>query len=217
MPGTVEHLAPVVPPPEGVLPGDLGDVADHPMRRVTEQLAGDEASWSSAQAEQVASAFDALAAGWDQHPRADRDAPLLDALDRGSVPVGGTCLEVGSGTGLVTPTLVERFARVLCVDPAREMLRRAPAGVGHRIRADGARLPLPDAVVDVAVLVNAFLFPVELSRVLVPDGVVVWVNSRGPGTPIHLGADQVVGAMPGAWRAVASTAGAGSWAVVRKV
>jgi SAM-dependent methyltransferase len=189
------------------------------MRRVTEQLATDPSSWTAEQARQVAAAFDALAAGWEQQTRGGRHAPLLDALDRGASdgPVSGrVCLEVGSGTGLVTPTLVARFGLVVCVDPAWEMVRRAPADVGHRLLADGAHLPLPGGSVDVAVLVNAFLFPTELDRVLRADGSIVWVNSRGPATPIHLSAERVVGALPGRWRATASTAGAGTWAVLRR-
>ena len=46
-------------------------------------------------------------------------------------------------------------------------------------------------------LVNCFLFPDEVDRVLAPDGVVVWVNSSGAETPIHLPSDDVVAALPG--------------------
>jgi hypothetical protein len=42
---------------------------------------------------------------------------------------------------------------------------------------------------------------------------VVWVNSRGTGTPIHLLASEVDAALPGAWTGVASTAGWGTWSV----
>ena len=59
------------------------------------------------------------------------------------------------------------------------MLLRQPADVGHRVLADGARPPAPDAAADAVVLVNCFLFPDEVDRVLAPDGVVVWVNSSG--------------------------------------
>ena len=56
---------------------------------------------------------------------------------------------------------------------------------------------------------NCFLFPAEVDRVLAPDGVVVWVNSSGAETPIHLPPDDVVAALPGGGTGVQSTAGVG--------
>ena len=61
-----------------------------------------------------------------------------------------------------------------------------------------------------------FLFPAEVDRVLAPEGVVVWVNSRGSETPIHLTADEVDRALPGHWDGVASRAGWGTWSVHRR-
>ena len=49
----------------------------------------------------------------------------------------------------------------------------------------------------------------EVDRVLAPDGVVVWVNSSGPQTPIYLSVDDVVSRLPGTWDGVASQAGEG--------
>jgi hypothetical protein len=99
---------------------------------------------------------------------------------------------------------------------ALEMLLRAPAQPGHRMLADGAELPLVDGRASAVVLVNCFLFPAEVDRVLGPDGVVVWVNSSGGSTPIHLPADDVLAALPGAWHGAESEAGWGSWAVLRR-
>jgi len=82
-----------------------------------------------------------------------------------------------------------------------------------RVQGDASRLPTPDGAVDVLVLANAFLFPAEVERALSPTGVVVWVNSRGTGTPIHLLATEVDAALPGEWAGVASTAGWGTWSV----
>ena len=80
--------------------------------------------------------------------------------------------------------------------------------------ADGARLPLADGAADAVVLVNCFLFPAEVDRVLAPDGVVVWVNSSGAETPIHLPPDDVVDGAPGpvGGRAVPARA-SGIWCV----
>ena len=67
---------------------------------------------------------------------------------------------------------------------------------------------------DAIVLVNCFLFPDEVDRVLAPGGVVVWVNSSGSETPIHLPPQDVVEALPGRWEGVESTAGIGIWSVL---
>ena len=144
---------------------------------------------------------------------------MADALDRGlaaapSPALRSTCVEIGSGTGFATGLLAERFPMVLAVDLSAAMLARAPRGPGHRVRADAAHLPVADRSVDVAVLVNALLFPTELCRVLESHAVVVWVNTSGDQTPIHLPADDVAAALPGDWDGVASTAGSGTWCVV---
>ncbi len=122
---------------------------------------------------------------------------------------GDVCVELGSGIGAYTPSLASRWGRVLATEVSLEMLRLAPAEVGHRVLADGARLPLAGGAAAAVVLVNCFLFPDEVDRVLAPDGVVVWVNSSGAETPIHLPSDDVVAALPGRWEGVQSTAGLG--------
>lgn len=206
------RLGPEPPPPAA----DQAHNRDHPMRRVTEAVVAEPASWTAERAAGVASVFDELAGGWDDRfGSGSHRVPLIDALDRGGV-TGRRVVEVGSGTGLATQVLAERFGSVLAADLSIEMLRRAPADVGFRVRADGARLPLKDGWADVVVLVNAFLFPDEVARVLDGTGAVVWVNSIGDRTPIHLPADRVVAALPGAWDAVASAAGEGTWCVARR-
>jgi hypothetical protein len=87
---------------------------------------------------------------------------------------------------------------------------------GPRILGDAARLPVHDGSIDAAVLVNALLFPLEIDRVLAPDGALLWVNTRGDETPIHLPPDDVDAAMPGEWSGLAAEAGAGLWAVLRR-
>ena len=96
------------------------------------------------------------------------------------------------------------------------MLLRAPAEPGHRVLADGARLPLADGAASAVVLVNCFLFPAEVDRVLGPDGVVVWVNSSGvadadppPGRGRRRGAARPVDR---AWRAARARASGASCA-----
>ena len=65
-------------------------------------------------------------------------------------------------------------------------------------------------------LVNALLFPAEVARVLAPGGALVWVNSLGDATPIHLSAADVAKALPGGWGGPASDAGWGTWCVLRR-
>ena len=115
---------------------------------------------------------------------------------------GDVCVELGSGIGAYTPLLARRWRRVVATEVSHEMLRLAPRDVGHRVLADGARLPMVPASADAVMLVNCFLFPDEVARVLAPGGVVVWVNSSGSETPIHLPPEDVVEALPGRWEGV---------------
>jgi SAM-dependent methyltransferase len=189
---------------------------EHPIRKVTRQIAFEPGAWTAERSAKVRAVFDGLAEGWPEKNRPGRLDALRDALARGGVPEGGLCVELGSGTGFATPLLVERFARVLAVDLSQEMLRRADPAVGLRLRADGARLPVADGSVRALVLMNAFLFPEEVRRVLAPGGVVVWVNSSGDETPIHLPAEDVERALGEGFDGVASEAGGGTWSVHRR-
>lgn len=216
MPGPITHLDPVDAPPDG-RPDDPYAAGDHPMRRVTEQVAGDPASWRDDQRREVAGFFDELAPEWHTRAGPDRDRAMIDAFGRGVPPaLQGAAAEVGSGIGLTSPTVAARFTPALAVEIAPEMLRRSPAGPAHRVLADGAHLPVPDGSLAAVVLMNAFLFGPECDRVLGPGGVVVWINSRGPLTPIHLPAEAVVEALPGRWEATASSTGPATWCVATR-
>ena len=190
---------------------------DHPMRKVTRQVAFD-GGWAPARAEKVAALFDGMASEWDQPRRAadERWSALRDALNRGDIP-RGRVLELGSGTGMGSRVLVEAGrSPVAALDIAADMLAHAPADLAPRVQGDASSLPFPDNAVDVVVLVNALLFPDEVDRVLAPTGCVVWNNTVGEQTPIHLPAEDVAAALPGDWVGVASRAGTGTWAVVRR-
>jgi hypothetical protein len=84
------------------------------------------------------------------------------------------------------------------------------------VQGDGSRLPIADAGADCLVLVNALLFPREVERALAPDGALVWVNSLGDRTPIHLPAEDVEKALPGDWDGVAAEAAWGTWCVLHR-
>jgi hypothetical protein len=199
-------------------PSGLGS-PDHPMRIMTRRAAGLlPEPWDAAARAEVAAYFDGLAGDWHTRTSPERDAVVVDALERGLPDLGraDVCVELGSGIGTYTPQLAQRWRRVVAADVALEMQLRAPAAPGLRVLADGVRLPLADGAASAVVLVNAFLFPAEVDRVLGPDGVVVWVNSSGDQTPIYLPAEDVAAALPGQWTGVTSEAGAGLWCVVRR-
>ncbi len=216
----IDRLERVIPPPAEEREG-AG--ADHPMRIVTRDVAFSPERWTPERRAKVAELFDGLAPEWHTRGTPGRLSQLHDALDRGLPAVGWTappgaarCLEVGSGTGLFTAILSDRFGTVVALDLAIEMLRLAPPRAGSRLQGDASDLPLVDGSIDVLVLVNALLFPAEVDRVLAPSGAVVWVNSRGDRTPIHLPVADVAAALPGAWEGVESEADEGTWGVLHR-
>jgi SAM-dependent methyltransferase len=214
--GTLSHLP--ARRIEGHAASGLGS-DDHPMRIMTRRAAGlAEPPWDDAARDEVAAYFDGMAEDWHTRTSPERDAVVVDALDRGLPQLGrgDVCVELGSGIGAYTRVLATRWKRVLAVEVALEMLRLAPPTPGYRLLADGAQLPLADDAASAIVLVNCFLFPDEVDRVLGADGLVVWVNSSGPQTPIHLTADEVVTALPGDWAGVSSEAGEGLWCVLHR-
>ncbi len=66
-------------------------------------------------------------------------------------------------------------------------------------------------------LVNMFLFPAEISRVLADDGVLLWVSTNGEQTPIYLPPEDVLRALPATWEGVTARAGWGTWLTARRV
>lgn len=214
MPGSIDRL------PDLEIPGHTPsqpDGADHPMRVMTRRAAGLQGPpWDAEARVAVAALFDGLAPEWHTRTSPQRAQVVADSLERGGIGTGDTAVELGSGTGAYTATLAARFGRVVATDLSIEMLRLAAGEPGHRVLADGHRLPLADGSVDAVVLVNMLLFPDEVDRVLAPGGCVAWVNSSGEATPIHLMPDEVAEALPGAWRGTWARAGTGLWTVLRR-
>lgn len=215
---TIKHLPPVSV--ESDRPTGAG-TPDHPMRIATRRAAGlEHGGWTDELRDDVTKYFDELAGDWHARITPGRIAMVMDALTRGfhalGVTAGGLAVELGSGTGGYSPLLAQHFDPVLAVDLSMEMLKHAPPGPAHRVQADGSRLPLRDASAAAVVLINAFLFPDEVERVLSPDGVLVWVNSSGEQTPIYLSTEDLVKRLPGAWDGVSSRAGEGNWCVLRR-
>lgn len=215
----ITELPVVIAAPDGEATWGAAAV-DHPMRAVTRAVAFDPDGWTPERQAEVVALFDSLAPEWTSRDVPGRELPILDALDRGLAAFAGgrraRAVELGGGTGLYSAAMAERFATLVTLDLSWEMIRLVPDGPALPVQGDGARLPFADGAVDALVLVNMFLFPAEADRVLAADGVVVWVNSRGPETPIHLTAAEVDAALPGSWDGVASTAGWGTWSVHRR-
>jgi SAM-dependent methyltransferase len=209
MPGSVTWL----PDAEGTVT-DLpvfGSVS--PMREVTETVAFD-AAWDFSRREKVRELFDGMAAEWSSRATPEREASILDALDRGGL-AGDRVIELGSGTGLGTGHLIERFADVVALDLSMAMLHHQP-DLAPKVQADASVLPFRDDAADLLVLVNMLLFPAEVDRVLRPGGGLLWINTLGHETPIHLSPEAVVDALPGSWTATAGRAGSGLWAAVQR-
>jgi predicted TPR repeat methyltransferase len=191
--------------------------ADHPMRTLTRAVALGE-PWTQDDADRVAAVFDGLAEEWSaRHVDDTKAAPVRDALERGAVPIDGAWLELGSGTGAGTRVLGPAVGSLIATDLSAEMLAHAPAELAPRVRADAARLPYRDDSFDVVLMINMLLFPHEVDRVLRHAGAVVWVNTLGDQTPIHLPPDDVLRALPGDWAGRTASAGTGFWLTATRI
>jgi SAM-dependent methyltransferase len=208
------HLEPVVMA-VGEPPADIG--TGHLMRAVTEQVAADPDAWTPELAARVAAFFDELAPGWQAETSARSQVALQDLLTRATGPLLDPVVELGAGTGAGTAALAAQVDHVVAGDLSAEMLRRLPAGSASRLRLDASALPLRDRSVGTLVCANMFLFPDEVRRVLADRGALVWVNSIGERTPIHLSAERVADALGAGFEVTASRAGWGTWAVARRV
>ena len=188
---------------------------DHPMRQLTRAMAFGE-TWTDDDAERVASIFDGLAPEWaERQVDTSKASPVIDAIERGGAPTDVRWIELGSGTGAGHLILADRVSEHVSFDLSAEMLAHAPTN-SARVRADSSRLPLADDVADVVLMINMILFPTEVDRILSPGGHIVWVNTRGDQTPIHLPPADVAAALPGEWTGLTSLAGSGLWAVVHR-
>lgn len=188
---------------------------DHPIRLLTRAVAfGKE--WTPAHAERMSKLFNEMAPEWsERHVEPVKAAPIRDALDRGQLPVQGDWLEVGSGTGAGARALDGRTGSLVCTDLSAGMLSFAPE-IAPRAQSDASALPFDADSFDAVMLINMLLFPGEIDRVLRPGGVVLWVNTLGDQTPIHLPAADVLEALPGAWSGTTARAGTGFWLTARR-
>jgi SAM-dependent methyltransferase len=193
---------------------DLGDVAVF-MRELTREIAMDADAWTPERATQMIGLFDSLASAWPERDRPERHDALGDALARGGPFPDGLCLEVGAGTGNATGDLQAVLHVVVSIDLSRAMLLLASPR-SRQIEADASLLPVGAGSVAVVALINMFLFPAEVARVLKADGVVLWVSTNGDATPISLSPADVLEALPGTWHGISAQAGWGTWLTARR-
>jgi len=107
--------------------------------------------------------FNARATTWDETV-AEKDVAKLQAMaDRLDIQEGSEVLDIGTGTGVFVPFLLEKMGyegRLVCLDFAEEMLREASAkgfeGNIDYICADIEDSGLPDESFDVAVCYSVF-------------------------------------------------------------
>ncbi len=184
------------------------------MQQVTEEIAFERDGWGAERRHKVTELFDALAPEWHTRGGEDRLRPTRDALARGGVPDGGLAVEIGSGTGIQTQPLLEKFEHVVSVDLSAGMLSLAPRRERVSLmRADACELPLSPGSADAIVCVNAYLFPTEYARVLRPHGRVVFVSTSGAQTPIYLPPEKVVSAVENVFGEVHAISSAYEWSV----
>jgi ubiquinone/menaquinone biosynthesis C-methylase UbiE len=190
---------------------------DHPIRRITREIAM-EGKWDAEVRRGIAETFDHLAPSWSEdHVNPTKAAPILDAIDRGDPPLTGTrWLELGSGTGAGGKVVANRVDEYIAFDLSAEMIQNDPALGTLQIRGDASALPFVPDSFDAILCVNMFLFPDQVDRVLGPDGCLLWVNTLGDQTPIHLSIEDVLKALPGEWTATTARAGSGFWGVIRR-
>ena len=127
-------------------------------------------------------------------------------------------MEIGSGTGILTPYLDAVWTDVVCVDLSMEMMVRRRTA--RQMQADASRLPFADHSFEVIVIGDGPLFADETVRVLAPTGTLIWSNVLGEGAPYRLATidmwDAFVRASPSTkWSAFESEALWGSWVVFR--
>jgi SAM-dependent methyltransferase len=193
---------------------DLGDLAAQ-MRALTLEIATNADAWTPERLAQMIGFFDSVASGWSDRDRPERHDALGDALARGGPFPAGPCLEVGAGTGNATGDLQAVFDDVVSIDLSLAMLSLATRE-NRQIQADSSVLPVRSGSVAVVALINMFLFPAEVARVLKPDGVVLWVSTNGDATPIYLAPAEVLDALPGTWHGTSAQAGWGTWLTARR-
>jgi len=138
--------------------------------------------------------FDTLAPQWDTIRRPDHLAVYERALDALPAPPP-RALDVGTGTGDGAIAIARKFpsADVVGVDLSAQMVagarKKLEGESGLRVRfeqADASKLPFDDRSFELVAHANMIPFFDELTRVVAPNGYVLFAFSGGAGTPIYV-------------------------------
>jgi ubiquinone/menaquinone biosynthesis C-methylase UbiE len=134
---------------------------------------------------------------------------LIDALAELATSHGQRVGDLGAGIGHVALPLAERDFKVIAIEPAQAMLGRLQAEARKRrlsvraIHATAEALPLENASLDLAVVVDALHFldaelvAKEIARVLTPKGALAVVTCELGKTPFMQSLVEIIdGAVP---------------------
>lgn len=137
--------------------------------------------------------FENLAENWDAIPAPVNLQENLNQVAKWVLPnTGGTVIDVGSGTGILLPYLLERKPdHIICIDLSRNMLTKASKKVGSNpsissTNADALYIPYISAFASAITCCNTFAhFPdfysalFEFQRVLLPGGRLAICHTNG--------------------------------------
>lgn len=129
---------------------------------------------------------------------ADYSEPLEEALQR-LTDTPAMAADVAAGTGSASRSIRRRFPSITLValDLSHSMLRQGQGlPAGFRVVADGRRLPLGSASVDLAVVQNAPPHFSELARTVRLGGVVIFALSAAQWIPGALRSGLIRRALP---------------------
>jgi ubiquinone/menaquinone biosynthesis C-methylase UbiE len=107
--------------------------------------------------------FNSLAAEWDRIPAGPNSAGRISTfLKRSHIAGARRVLDVGCGTGILVPDLLNLYGSTTCLvefDLAEDMLRvnsaKFPEAIIGRVCADAQAMPFSDACFDLAVCFSA--------------------------------------------------------------
>lgn len=139
------------------------------------------------------------------------DAALLYASQRPGYPSAlfdfllanlagprGLCIDLGAGSGLATGALVDRFDRVIAVEPDARMLAQLAAPGAERVMSSAEDADFADGSVDAVIAATAFHW---MDQEKVIRNVARWLRPSGVFFPFLYGPFQVEGAAKTAFQA----------------
>lgn len=125
-----------------------------------------------------------------------------EAVDIASVPATATVVDLGAGTGKLTRLLVDRFSRVIAVEPLQGMRELLTGLVPEAVvkNASAEALPFADGSIDAVYCAEAFHWfegrraLAEIARVLRGRGwlILMWNVQSGPTEPSIAAAAEIV-------------------------